>query len=115
MGFKMDEQSYRDLNIFGSGENVFSLFDLFKKTKTLGGRALVEHWMRNPSNAIDDLRKRTEAIAFFSKTNIGWFAAELNATHMDFKYMQHVMVDNKPKFTYQLKTGLQKMGQGCIL
>ena len=86
MDFKMDEQSYRDLNIFGNTENVFSVFDLFKKAKTLGGRALLERWMRDPSNVIDDLQKRTEAIAFFSKSNI-----ELNIDHDQFDLILHYL------------------------
>ncbi|RYG12493.1 MAG: hypothetical protein EOO07_18980 [Chitinophagaceae bacterium] len=86
MSFKMDEQSYRDLNVFRNGENVFSLFDLFKKTKTVGGRALIEQWMRNPSNVIDDLQKRTAAIAFFSEKKI-----ELKINHDQFDFILHYL------------------------
>lgn len=86
MDFKMDEQSYRDLNVFRSTENMFSLFDLFKKTKTVGGRDRLRELMRNPSNAIDDLQKRTAAIAFFSKS-----AIELNIDHDDFDFILHYL------------------------
>lgn len=70
MDFEMDEQSYGDLNIFRTDENVFSLFDIFKNTKTLGGRSLIEQWMRSPSPQIDNLRNRSEAIAFLSGSNL---------------------------------------------
>lgn len=86
MDFKMDEQSYRDLNIFGNSENAFSLFDLFKKTKTVGGRALIEYWMRNPTNVIDDLQKRTQAIAFLQKYNL-----ELIIDHDQFDLILHYL------------------------
>jgi len=70
MDFKMDEQSYRDLNIFGISDTNFSVFDLFKKTKTIGGRSLLENWMRNPTNSILQLQRRTEAISFFSDSTL---------------------------------------------
>ena len=69
MDFKMDEQSYRDLSIFSNTEHQSSVFNLFKKTKTVGGRTLIAHWMKNPSNAIDHLHHRTAAIEFFRKSN----------------------------------------------
>lgn len=80
MDFKMDEQSYWDLNIFPF------VFDLFKKTKTIGGRALIEHWMRNPTNVIDDLRRRTAAVDFITKTNI-----DLNIDHDQFDLILHYL------------------------
>ncbi len=86
MDFKMDEQSYRDLNVFRSGEDVFSLFDIFKHTKTVGGRALIEQWMRNPSNQIDDLQKRSEAIAFLSRSSL-----TLTIDHDQFDLILHYL------------------------
>ncbi|SFH18513.1 MutS-related protein [Pedobacter insulae] len=84
MDFKMDEQTYGDLNVFGGSENNFSLFALFKKTKTVGGRALMEHWMRNPSNSIEELQKRTAAINYFSSS-----VNELLIDHDQFDLILH--------------------------
>jgi len=84
MDFKMDQQTYGDLNVFGGSENNFSLFALFKKTKTVGGRALIAHWMRNPLNSIEELQKRTAAIAYFSKS-----AVELQINHDQFDLILH--------------------------
>ncbi|MEJ5994350.1 hypothetical protein WG904_07970 [Pedobacter sp. Du54] len=80
MNFKMDEQSYRDLSIFKSDENIFSVFDLFKKTKTLGGRELLKYWMSNPSNDINILQRRSAAISFLQKSKI---QLQIDHNHVD--------------------------------
>ncbi len=86
MDFKMDVQTYGDLSVFGGSESNFSLFALFKKTKTVGGRERIEGLMRNPSNSLEELQHRTAAIAFFSKS-----AIELQINHDQFDLILHYL------------------------
>lgn len=49
--FKIDEQTFTDLEIF-SNVKGFSIYSLFKNCKTLGGRIALESMMRNPTNDV---------------------------------------------------------------
>ncbi|RZK40760.1 MAG: hypothetical protein EOO90_13710 [Pedobacter sp.] len=86
MGFKIDSQTYNDLNIFGGYENTSSIFKLFKGTKTLGGRELMEFMMRNPLNSISELNKRTDAIRFFLQKKLN-----LEIDHNQFDLILHYL------------------------
>jgi DNA mismatch repair protein MutS len=86
MHFKMDEQTYRDLNVFGGSEYNFSLFGLFKKTKTVGGTARLQEMMRSPINDLHVLRNRSEAIDFLVKSPI-----KLDINHDQFDLILHYL------------------------
>nr|WP_068888734.1 hypothetical protein [Pedobacter panaciterrae] len=86
MKFKMDSQSYGDLNIFPSHHTSFSVFALFKKTKTLGGRDRLEEMMRNPGNDVDYLTQRRDSIEFFKISNL-----EVKVHHDQFDLILHYL------------------------
>lgn len=86
MQFIMDEQSYVDLNIFSTPENMFSIFELYKKTKTVGGRAKIEEMMRQPINNSDILTSRRDIIQFFSQTKFS-----LNIDHDQLDLIHHYL------------------------
>jgi DNA mismatch repair protein MutS len=46
----VDQQTYRDLDIFESGDGARSLFDLLNGTRTMGGSRALRRRMRNPFN-----------------------------------------------------------------
>lgn len=68
MSFNIDHQTYRDLNIFGNDPN--SIFSLFKGTRTLGARDLLNTMMQNPSSDIQLLTSRRDAIRYFQKQEL---------------------------------------------
>ena len=49
---------------------------------------------------------------FIISSHITELAAELDPKTISFQYMEHVMVDKKPKFTYRLKNGVATEGIG---
>jgi DNA mismatch repair protein MutS len=70
MKFNIDQQSFTDLNIFSSSSNTEAIVNLFKHTKTIGGREMVYEMMRNPSSDLTFLRNRTAAISWFLEHHI---------------------------------------------
>lgn len=46
MSFNIDNQSYKDLNIFTNDP----IFNMFKGTRTLGARDMLNAMMQNPSS-----------------------------------------------------------------
>ncbi|WP_285057050.1 MutS-related protein [Pedobacter ginsengisoli] len=62
-GFIIDQQTLRDLNVFS--ETSGSVFNIFKRTRTIGGREKLREMMSNPSTDIDLLTRRSEAIRYF--------------------------------------------------
>jgi DNA mismatch repair protein MutS len=85
MDFEMDEQSYNDLSIFRNG-NKATIWELFSGTRTVGGRNKMEEMMGNPSNCINVLSERREAIQFFINSQI-----ELNISHSGFDLILHYL------------------------
>lgn len=86
MNFKMDEQSFNDLNIFSTHKTTFSVFDFFKKSKTLGGRIEIDKMMRNPTNDLAVLTSRMEAIRFFKDSTL-----DLDIDHTQFDLILHYL------------------------
>ncbi|HEX8608725.1 MAG TPA: hypothetical protein VF679_08810 [Pedobacter sp.] len=70
MKFNIDQQSFKDLNIFSSSSNAEVIVNLFKHTKTIGGREMIYEMMRNPSSDLGFLANRTAAISWFLEHNI---------------------------------------------
>ncbi|MEQ7799454.1 hypothetical protein ABDJ41_06535 [Pedobacter sp. ASV1-7] len=68
--FKIDEQTFKDLNVFNSGSTSNSIFSIFKNTRTMGARERLENMMQNPSSDIEELTLRRDSIAFFHQYNI---------------------------------------------
>ncbi|RZL07497.1 MAG: hypothetical protein EOO89_22975, partial [Pedobacter sp.] len=80
MKFNIDEQSFRDLNVFSSSSNAEAIVNLFKHTKTIGGREMVQEMMRNPSSDLKFLTDRTAAISWFLKRHI---VLDINSHQLD--------------------------------
>lgn len=66
--FSIDEQTYKDLNIFNDNES--SIFQFFKKTRTLGGREKLRQIMKNPSCDRSVLTNRRDSINYFFRHKI---------------------------------------------
>lgn len=63
--FKMDRQTYKDLNVFADSRGAEAIFSLFKSTRTVGGKERIQEMMENPSSDIDLLNGRKSAIKYF--------------------------------------------------
>lgn len=88
--FLMDEQTYADLNVHQTNKNLFSIYGLFRKTKTIGGRERLEEMLRNPTNDIKVLKLRSEAISSFKTSGI-----DLDISHNQFEMLVHYLKFDK--------------------
>lgn len=70
--FNIDRQTLNDLNIFNEGATSNSIYNIFKYTRTLGGRERLTELMRNPSSNINEIILRRDAIAFFHQYKINF-------------------------------------------
>lgn len=70
MQFKMDPQTFDDLEIFSTKHGKRSIFSLFKITKTTGGRLKMEEMMRTPSTDISLLTDRIDTIKYFKEKGL---------------------------------------------
>ncbi|WEK17427.1 MAG: hypothetical protein P0Y49_11540 [Candidatus Pedobacter colombiensis] len=70
MKFNMDNQTYKDLNIFSSSSDLDPLFNIFKLTNTIGGREKIHEMMSNPVADLSTLNSRKEAIKYYYDQNI---------------------------------------------
>jgi len=68
MSFTCDQQTISDLNLLQGDKNGSSIFDLFSKTKTIGGRLRLKEMIQTPSNDLHMLKRRVDAIGFFQET-----------------------------------------------
>ena len=64
MRFDIDNQILEDLNVFPERKKAKSVFDIFKNTITSGGQRSLISIMKNPTNEINVLSKRINAIEF---------------------------------------------------
>lgn len=63
MSFNIDNQTYKDLNIFGNDSN--SIFNMFKGTRTVRARDLLNAMMQNPSSDLQYIKSRRDSIRHF--------------------------------------------------
>lgn len=63
--FKIDQQTYKDLDIFTESNDSDSIFNLFKGTRTLGGRDKLRWMMLNPFSVLEGMEARKQAISYF--------------------------------------------------
>lgn len=63
--FKMDRQTFRDLNVFNDASGDESIFSFFKSTRTLGGKEKIQEMMERPSSDIHLLNGRQSTIKYF--------------------------------------------------
>jgi DNA mismatch repair ATPase MutS len=81
MKFEIDQQTYRDLEIFGDDKSSHSIFNLFKSTKTTGGRTFLFDLMDNPLTDISQIQQRRDIIRFFSENQV---ELKLNQGQLDY-------------------------------
>lgn len=86
----MDEQTYADLNVHQTNRDSFSLYGLFKKTKTIGARERLEHIFHTPTNDTEKLKLRSEAISFLMNSPI-----DLDIDHTQFDLILHYLKFDK--------------------
>ena len=88
MKFNMDHQSYKDLNVFTSGSDGDAIFNLFKLTKTIGGREMLSEMMSNPSSNLVFLQNRVDTIRWFEQTQ---FNVDMTNHQLDLieHYLKH--------------------------
>jgi len=68
--FKVDQQTYTDLNIFTESDDSESIFGLFKKTRTSGGRDRLREIMTKPLTSSKLIIDRKNAIQYFQQKKL---------------------------------------------
>lgn len=90
MKFEMDFQTYKDLNILTETNNSGSIFNIFKHTRTLGGREKLREMMTSPSSDITFVSDRKDAIKYFLNEKI---TLDIDNHQLDF--IEHYLKYNK--------------------
>lgn len=70
MSFEIDHETYKDLEIFSDYSGDGSVFSLFNRTKTEGGKKLLLRIMQEPTSNYEGIVKRIKQIQFFCDQNI---------------------------------------------
>ena len=91
--FSIDDQTFRDLNIFTEQQGSTSIFNLFKSTNTIGGRDRLREIMLKPSNDIEEISGRKNAIKYFYDHNIS-----LGFSNEELDLVEFYLKLNKVKF-----------------
>ncbi|NOQ71793.1 MAG: hypothetical protein GQ574_07325 [Crocinitomix sp.] len=91
MMFELDNQTIKDLDIFGNSSNQNSVFDYFNHTHTKGGQDALSQMMRSPINDINILTFRKDAIQYFGDNKV---AIQFNSSQFDF--IEHYLKLNIP-------------------
>ena len=63
--FDIDDQTRKDLELFGDTRHSDSVFSFFDHTRTAGGRERLAEWLRTPTNDLETLGYRRDTIRFF--------------------------------------------------
>jgi DNA mismatch repair protein MutS len=69
MAFLTDQQTINDLNLFDQ-QGVNSIYQLFNKTSTRGGAAILEEMFRFPLSNCTQITERNETIQYFAKAGL---------------------------------------------
>ncbi len=81
MSFKIDRQTFVDLNIFPERKDENSIFGYFNYTKSYKGKDKLLDLMRNPINDIFLLKDRLDIVKYLKESS---FKFEINAQDLDF-------------------------------
>ncbi len=68
--FDVDDQTRKDLELFGDTRHSDSIFSFFDRTRTAGGRGQLAEWLRTPSNDPETLQYRRDSIRFVLDKNM---------------------------------------------
>ena len=69
MSFLIDQQTINDLNIFGK-QGADSIYQIFNRTTTRGGAAILEEMFRSPLSNYAQITERSETIQYFAKAGL---------------------------------------------
>lgn len=81
MNFRIDRQTYTDLDIFPERKEDNSIFGYFNYTKSYKGRDMLMDLMKNPINDIDLLKDRIDTLKYIINSS---FEFDLDAQDLDF-------------------------------
>ncbi len=86
MDFELDKQTVKDLEIFGNGRSSTSIFNYYNRTKTIGGKSVLQQLMSNPIADIHELQQRCELIRFLANTDL-----ELKINSGQFEFIERYL------------------------
>ena len=90
MLFDVDKQTIKDLNLFEERANVKSVFSVYNRTVTKGGRELLNRLFRTPVADFEFLHSRKAEINFFFSNEC---PLKLNSRHIDF--IEHYLTNDR--------------------
>jgi DNA mismatch repair ATPase MutS len=90
MRFGLDDNTLKDLDIFSVKKSSVSLYSIFSRTRTLGGRNKLIDMMEKPSADIEFLIERRDSIKWFYEQNIS-----LDVTSNQLDLIEHYLNYNK--------------------
>jgi len=123
--FIIDKQTFNDLNIFSEDVSSNSILNLFKYTRTLGGRKRLIEMMNNPLNNLCEITSRRDSISFFFDNKINFDIKNEEIDLIDFyleskfKHFKNNPLDalsdyltrNSSNHYYIIRTGLRYLIQ----
>ncbi|MDB5120140.1 MAG: hypothetical protein JWN56_1358 [Sphingobacteriales bacterium] len=90
MHFKLDSNTLKDLDIFSEKAGSVSIYSIFNRTRTLGGRNMLVEMMEEPSASIEFLVARRDSIEYFYEHRI-----ILEITNNQLDLVEHYLNFNK--------------------
>lgn len=90
MHFDTDKQTIRDLNLFEDRANEKSIFSVYNRAVTRGGKEMLNKLFRIPVSDIELLQSRKEEINFFFLNNC---RLKLKSRHIDF--IEHYLINDR--------------------
>jgi DNA mismatch repair ATPase MutS len=90
MLFDIDKQTIRDLNLFEERANVRSVFSIYNRTATKGGRDMLNRLFRTPVSDMEFLQSRKAEINFFFQNKC---QLKINSRHIDF--IEHYLANDR--------------------
>lgn len=102
MKFKIDEQTLKDLHIFGSSTNDKSVFSIFDSTFCKGGKKELDKFFSHPSDSIEFINRRKNTIAFLQKHATGGMCLDKSSLDFAEYYFRHAnfITDRPTLFTW---------------
>lgn len=96
MAFEIDDQTRKDLDIFGVQQGSMSVYTLFDQCRYKGSRLKLHAYLSTPLTDLRTIKERSEAIQFF----YSHISEELDIEREDFDfanyYMKHALPVRKP-------------------
>lgn len=90
MIFKIDKQTYRDIELFSKDYKTPSIFKYYDKTKTIGGREYLYKLMQLPFTDVNFLENRKSEIKSFSR-----FEQQLKLNKRQLDYIEFYLKSKK--------------------